>query len=60
MKLTSISLLDVYLSKEIQQNLLLTERAFERYARERGLNIGLEELENYEELGLLFPQCRLH
>lgn len=55
----TISLLDAYLSKSIPQNFLLTERDFERYARDRGLNIGREELEFFEKHGLLFPLCRL-
>jgi hypothetical protein len=55
----TISLLDVYLSKSIPQNFLLTERGFERYARDRGINIGREELEFFKKLRLLFPLCRL-
>lgn len=55
----TISLLDAYLSKKVPQNLLLTERDLERFARDRGLNIKREDLEYFEELGLLFPVCRL-
>jgi len=55
----TISLLNVYLSKTVPQNLLLTEREFERYARNRGLQIRQEDLEYFEELRLLFPLCRL-
>jgi len=53
------SLLAAYLSKIVPQNLLLTERDLTRYAEERGLNIRPEDLEYFEELGLLPPLCRL-
>jgi hypothetical protein len=56
---TLFSLLAVYLRKILPQNLLLTEQDLTRYAEERGLNIGPEDLEYFEELGLLPPLCRL-
>ena len=58
-QLSANSLLDVYLNKAIPQNLLLLEGEFERYASERGEDIRREDLEFLEELGLLFPLCRL-
>ena len=57
--MTQISLLGAYLNKSIPQNLLLTERDLERYARERGLDIRQEDLEFFEELGLLYPLGRV-
>jgi len=57
--LPEISLLDIYLTKRIPQNFLLTERDFERYAQIRGLDISQTDLEFFEELGLLFPLCRV-
>ena len=47
------------MSKSVPQNLLLTERDFERYSKDRKLEIRREDLEYFEELGLLFPLCRL-
>lgn len=58
-QLAEISLLNVYLNKVIPQNLLLTESEFERYAKDRGENIRRKDLEFLEELGLLFPLCRI-
>jgi hypothetical protein len=43
----------------VPQNLLLTEHQFCRFSEERGNRIGLNELETFEELGLLYPLCRL-
>lgn len=48
------------MSKNIPQNLLLHEGDFERYAEDRGVYIGKGGLEFLEELGLLFPLCRVH
>jgi hypothetical protein len=55
----SISLLEHYLAKKIPQNLLLTESGFRGFLEERGLRIRSEDLESFEEWGLLYPLCRL-